>query len=72
MARATGATAPISPCARGLVLLELLDFICVSTSEVGGLLKKGGVSGPMFRSPPFQLQEQEQVSRSSISEPCSC
>ena len=40
---------------RGLLslLLELLDLVCVTTIEVGGLLKKGGFSGTCFRRPPF-------------------
>ena len=53
MARAFGAAAPGSASACGVVLLELLGSICVSTNEVGGLLKKGGFSGLGFRRPPF-------------------
>jgi hypothetical protein len=29
--------------------LELIDSICVIENEVGGLLKKGGLSGEVFR-----------------------
>ena len=43
MARAAGATAASSQGSRGVTLLELSASDCVSTTEVGGLLKKGGL-----------------------------
>ena len=50
MARAPGATAASSTSARRVkVFLELFRLFCVSTNEVGGLLKKGGLSGLGFR-----------------------
>ena len=49
MARATGTIAPGTAGACGVSLLELSGSNSVSTSEVGGLLNKGGLSGKRFQ-----------------------
>jgi hypothetical protein len=53
MARATGTIAPGPEGACGLSLKELFGSKCVSTSEVGGLLKRAVSLKPVFRRPPF-------------------
>ena len=49
MARAAGTIAPGAKGEGGISLLELSDSKRVSTNEVGGLLKKGGLSGTSFQ-----------------------
>ncbi len=49
MAGATGTIAPGPAGPRGVSLLELSLPFSVTTSEVGGLLKKGGLSGTGFQ-----------------------
>ena len=52
--------------ARRKLLLELLDLICVSTNEVGGLLKRGGVLGFGSGAALLILQEQAQAAGAGL------
>ena len=49
MARATGTIAPGAQGAGSVSLLELFSSKRVSKTEVGGLLKKGGLAGTSFQ-----------------------
>ena len=60
MARAPRAAAPGAAGAGGVRLLELFGWICVIENEVGGLLKKGGLSGQVSGRPPLFLPQKAQ------------